>query len=312
MNNFLVTGGAGFIGSNMTRFLLDKGKNVRVLDNFSTGKRSNIQEIKDSIEVIEGDVSNPDDVAIATNGVDVILHLAAMGSVPRSIDDPIATHQANSTGTINILVSARQSSVRRVVFASSSSVYGQSEVLPQHEALPLAPISPYAASKIVGETYCKAFHECYGLQTVCLRYYNVFGPRQDPNGQYAAAIPLFVSAMLKDRAPCIFGDGNQTRGFTYIDNVLEANWLAATVDAVGGGEAINISTDKSVSVNYVVSTIKSLLDKDIQPEYHPPRWGDIEHSLADISLAKKLLGYDPKIEFNEGICKSIDWYRENL
>lgn len=311
MRKSLITGGAGFIGSNMARFLLDKGAAVRVLDNFETGKRENLAEIAGDIEIIEGDIRDREKVDQATGGCDVVYHLAALGSVPRSIADPVTTHDVNLNGTFNVFDAARMADVKRVVFASSSSVYGQSPVLPQHEGLPLAPISPYAATKATGELYAKAFDAAYGLQIGCMRYYNVFGPRQDPHSQYAAAIPLFVSAYLRDEAPKIFDDGEQSRGFTYIENVMNANYLAATADELHG-EAMNISTLTSVTVNTVVHTIRELLGKDIQPEYLPPRKGDIKHSLADVTQAKELIGYEPLISFDEGIRKAIDWYIENL
>jgi UDP-glucose 4-epimerase len=311
MGLFLVTGGAGFIGSNMVRFLLDKGEAVRVLDNFETGKHENLTEVADKIEVIEGDIRDESVVRESVKGVQVVYHLAALGSVPRSIDDPKTSNDVNANGTFNMLEGSREAKVKRLIFASSSSVYGDSPVLPQHEGLPLSPISPYGATKAIGEIYCKAFYETYGLETISLRYYNVFGPRQDPNSQYAAAIPLFVSALLREESPRIFDDGEQSRGFTYIEDVLQANWLAAQVKETHG-EAINISTVNAVTVNTVVKTITELLEKDIKPVYAPPRPGDIKHSLADVALAKEVIGYEPKISFAEGIRMAIDWYRENL
>ncbi len=307
----LVTGGAGFIGSNMVRFLLDKGQEVRVLDNFETGKRANLSEIADQIQLIEGDIRDMPTVERSVAGVDVVYHLAALGSVPRSIKQPDATHQANVTGIFNMLQASRDAQVRRFVFASSSSVYGETKVLPQHEGLPFAPISPYAASKAIGEVYCRAFYETYGLPTICLRYFNVFGPRQDPTSQYAAAIPLFVSALLRDEAPTIFGDGEQSRGFTYIDNVMQANYKAATAPSVAG-QAVNISTANAVTVNTVVQTIAELLGKNIKPKYDPPRPGDIKYSLADVKKAKEVIGYEPAVSFDQGIRRAIDWYRQNL
>jgi len=308
----LVTGGAGFIGSNMVRFLLERGEGVRVLDNFETGKRENLREVTDRIELIEGDIRDEATVQQAVAGVDVVYHLAALGSVPRSVKDPATSHAVNTGGMFNILEASRAAGIRRFVFASSSSVYGQSVVLPQHEGLPLAPISPYGATKAVGEIYCRAYYETFELETISLRYYNVFGPRQDPASQYAAAIPLFVSALLRDKPPTIFDDGEQSRGFTYIDNVLEANWLAATAERTRG-EAVNISTAHSVSVNTVVDEIRRLLDKEgIEPVYAPPRPGDIKHSLADVTRAREVIGYEPKVSFEEGIRRAIDWYRENL
>jgi UDP-glucose 4-epimerase len=308
----LVTGGAGFIGSNMVRFLLEKGEKVRVLDNFETGKQENLTEVADRIELIEGDIRNMNTVSRAVAGAEVVYHLAALGSVPRSVKDPATSHDVNVNGIVNMLLAARDAKVRRFIFASSSSVYGQSKVLPQHEALPLAPISPYGATKAAGEIYCRAFYETYGLQTISLRYYNVFGPRQDPTSQYAAAIPLFVSALLRDRAPTIFDDGQQSRGFTYIDNVMQANWLAAKAKETHG-EAINISTKNAVTVNTVVNVIRKLMGKEnIKPVYAPPRPGDIKHSLADVTQANKVIGYEPFVSFEEGIAKAISWYKENL
>ena len=308
----LITGGAGFIGSNMVRFLLEKGQKVRVLDNFETGKRENLTEVADQIELIEGDIRDMDTVRRAAAGAEVVYHLAALGSVPRSVKDPATSHDVNVNGIVNMLIAARDAKARRFIFSSSSSVYGQSKVLPQHEGLPLAPISPYGATKAAGEIYCRTFYETYGLQTISLRYYNVFGPRQDPTSQYAAAIPLFVSAFLRDKAPTIFDDGQQSRGFTYIDNVTEANWLAANMKEAHG-EAVNISTKSAVTVNTVVNVIRKLMGKEnIKPVYAPPRPGDIKHSLADITRAKEVIGYEPFISFEEGITKAIDWYRENL
>jgi UDP-glucose 4-epimerase len=295
----------------MARYLLKRGRIVRVLDNFETGRIENLSDLGGQIDLIKGDIRDRKVVDRAMTGVETVFHLAALGSVPRSIADPGPTHDVNVNGTFNVIDSARQARIRRLVFASSSSVYGQSPVLPQHEALPYAPISPYAASKVVGEIYCRAYYEAYGLQSICLRYYNVFGPRQDPGSQYAAAIPLFVSAFLQDQPPTIFDDGEQSRGFTYIENVLEANWLAAEAPETHA-EALNISTTRSVTVNKVVNSIRALLKKDIQPKYVPPRPGDIKHSLADIGLAKRTIGYDPKIEFDDGIRLAIDWYVENL
>ena len=308
----LITGGAGFIGSNMVRFLLEKDERVRILDNFETGKRENLTEIAGDIELVEGDIRDMNIARKAVDGADVVYHLAALGSVPRSMKDPATTHDVNVNGTFNVLLAARDARVKRIVFASSSSVYGQSEVLPQHEGLPLAPISPYGATKAIGEIYFRAFYETYGLQSVCLRYYNVFGPRQDPTSQYAAAIPLFVSALLRGESPRIFDDGEQSRGFTYIDNVMQANWLAANVKEAHG-KAVNISTANAVTVNTVVNTIRKLMGKEnIKPTYAPPRPGDIKHSLADVSRAKKLIGYEPLVSFEQGIKKAIGWYQENL
>ncbi|MBN1766832.1 MAG: SDR family oxidoreductase [Sedimentisphaerales bacterium] len=308
----LVTGGAGFIGSNMVRFLLQKGQQVRVLDNFETGKRENLSEVSDRIELIEGDIRDQEIVKKAVDQAEIVYHLAALGSVPRSMKDPATTHAVNTTGTFIVLDACRQANAKRVIFASSSSVYGKNRVLPQHEELPLAPISPYAASKAIGELYCRTFYESFGLQTICLRYYNVFGPRQDPTSQYAAAIPLFVSALLRDQPPRIFDDGEQSRGFTYVENVTNANWLAAQANETHG-QAVNISTATSVTVNNVVNEIRSLLGKEhIEPVYAPPRPGDIKHSLADVTRAREIIGYEPLVSFEQGIRRAIDWYKKNL
>ena len=311
MDLSLVTGGAGFIGSNMVRYLLARGQAVRVLDNFETGKRENLAEVADQIELIEGDIRDVQAVAQATAGAKVVYHLAALGSVPRSVADPATSHDVNVNGTFNVLAASKEAQVKRLVFASSSSVYGQCKVLPQHEELPLAPISPYGGTKAIGELYCRVFYQTYGLETVCPRYYNVFGPRQDPNSQYAAAIPLFVSALMRDEAPRIFDDGEQSRGFTYIDNVMDANWKAANAKKTQG-EALNISTVNAVTVNQVVAEITKLMGKGIKPEYAPPRPGDIKHSLADVRRAKEVIGYEPTVSFEEGIRRAIDWYKANL
>jgi nucleoside-diphosphate-sugar epimerase len=308
----LITGGAGFIGSNMVRFLLSKGQKVRVLDNFANGKRENLTEVQSDIELIEGDIRDVSVVKRAVEGADVVYHLAALGSVPRSIKDPATTHDVNINGTFNVLMACKDAKTRRIVFASSSSVYGQSPVLPQHEDLPLAPISPYGATKATGEILFRSFYASFGVQSVCLRYYNVFGPRQDPTSQYAAAVPLFVSALMRNQSPKIFDDGEQSRGFTYIENVMNANWLAANVKEAHG-EAMNISTSNAVTVNAVVKAIAKLLGKEnIKPSYVPPRPGDIKHSLADIKKAQKLIGYEPLVNFEQGIAKAIDWYKANL
>ena len=312
MSHILVTGGAGFIGSNLVRFLLEKGQTVRVLDNFDTGKRENLTEIADHIDLVEDDICDADAVTRAVKGIDIVYHLAALGSVPRSIADPETTHAVNVNGTFHLLTACRQCNVRRFVFASSSAVYGDSTVMPQHEDLPMQPISPYGASKAIGELYCRAFYETYGLETLSLRYFNVFGPRQNPNSHYAAAIPLFVSALLKDKPPTIFDDGRQSRGFTYIDNVTQANWLCGQTGQARG-QALNISTADAVTVNTVVDRIKNLLGKNhIEPVYTDPRPGDIKHSLADVSRAAQTIGYKTAVSFEQGIQKAIDWYKTNL
>jgi len=307
---FLVTGGAGFIGSHLVEGLIKRGKAVRVIDNFSSGKRKNIEPILDAIELIEGDIRNIDDCTKACAGVDVVLHEAAIPSVPKSVEDPDACHGANVDGTFNMLQAARGAGVKRFVYAASSSAYGDTETSPKHENILPQPKSPYAVAKLVGEYYCRAFYECFALQAVCLRYFNVFGPRQDPKSQYAAAIPAFVTAIIRDRPPTVFGDGEQSRDFTYIENVIEANLLASDADETHG-EAINIACGQAVTINAIIARVNDLLGKDISANYTDPRPGDVRHSLADVSLAEKVIGYKPRVHFDEGLNLAINWYIEN-
>lgn len=311
MSLFLVTGGAGFIGSHLVEGLVKRGKRVRVLDNFATGKRKNLEHLLDKIELIEGDVRNLDDCAKAVDGVQVVLHQAAVPSVPKSVEDPVTSHTANVDGTFNMLLAAHNAKVKRFVYAASSSAYGDIEVSPKHEALVTNPKSPYAVGKLVGEYYCRTFYECFGLQTVSLRYFNVFGPRQDPKSTYAAAIPAFVTAILQDKPPTIYGDGDQSRDFTFIENVIEANLLAAGAPQTQG-EVINIACGESVTINDIVSRINELLGKNVKPVYVEPRAGDVRDSLADVTLAREVIGYEPKIMFNEGLKLAIDWYVDNV
>jgi nucleoside-diphosphate-sugar epimerase len=311
MSHCLVTGGAGFIGSNLVRGLLARHDTVRVLDDLSTGKRDNLSELGSAVELVEADLRHASRVLEAARGCHVIYHLGALGSVPRSMNNPVETHEVNVNGTLNVLVAAREVGAR-VVIASSSSVYGETRVLPQHEGLPLCPISPYAATKATAEVYCHAFTRAYGLETVCLRYFNVFGPRQDPTSQYAAAIPLFVSALLRDRAPTIFGDGEQSRGFTYVEDVVNATIRAGNV-ALSEPLVANISNATAVTVNHVVATIQRSLGKEqIRPIYAPPRPGDIKYSLADVTRARTALGFEPAVSFEAGIQRAIGWYVEHL
>jgi nucleoside-diphosphate-sugar epimerase len=311
MSVFLVTGGAGFIGSHLVDRLVQHGHRVRVLDNFETGKHQNLTGAMNHIDLLEGDVRHRETVQQALRDVAVVFHLAALGSVPRSVNDPLTTDQVNVLGTLNLLVAAREAKAKRFVFSSSSSVYGEIAVVPQHEALPCKPISPYGVTKLAGEQYCRVFWHTYGVQTICLRYFNVFGPRQDPASQYAAAIPRFVSRLLRNEPPIIFDDGEQSRGFTYIDDVVDANLLAAGIPEACG-QAVNVSAGSSVTVNQVVRELRTLLGKDIEPIHAPARPGDIRHSLADITAARELLGYEPRVDFREGLRRSIDWYRQNL
>jgi nucleoside-diphosphate-sugar epimerase len=308
---YLVTGGAGFIGSHLVHRFVAEGHDVRVIDNFSTGKRKNLAELAGRIELIEGDLRQPADCARAARGVEVVFHQAAVPSVPKSVQDPQTSHDANVNGTFNLLMAARQAKVRRVVYASSSSAYGDTPELPKHEQMPPAPMSPYAVQKLAGEYYCRAFAECFGLQTLSLRYFNVFGPRQDPASQYAAAIPAFVTAILGDRPPTVFGDGEQSRDFTHVDNVVEANVLAAKAPNACG-QAVNVACGERVTVNQIIELINKLLGKDVRPTYAASRAGDVRHSLADITLARQLLGFEPAILFGEGLRRTIDWYRTSI
>ncbi len=304
---YLVTGGAGFIGSNLVGRLLEHDHTVRALDNFSTGKRSNLEEFAQSANVIEGDVRDYETVRRAADGVDVILHQAALPSVPRSIKDPLSSDAVNVVGTLNVLQAAKTAKVKRVVFASSSSVYGDTPDLPKHERMAPNPLSPYAVSKLAGEQYCRVFAHVYGMETVSLRYFNVFGPRQDPESEYAAVIPKFINAMLRDKQPTIYGDGEQSRDFTFVENVIQANLLAATA-ACEPGIVMNCACHGRFTLNQLVQAINEILGKEIRPLYAPPRAGDIKHSFASIDLARKSIGYAPSVEFKEGLQRSIEWY----
>lgn len=305
--DYLVTGGAGFIGSHLVHRLVQLGCRVRVLDNFSTGKRSNLAEVEGRFEMIEGDMADPAIARRACEGVDVVLHQAAIPSVPKSVADPAASHRANVEGTFQLLVAARDAKVRRFVYAGSSSAYGESARLPKVESMPTDPLSPYAVQKLTGEYYCRAFYRCYGLQTLTMRYFNVFGPRQDPTSQYAAAIPAFITAIHANRSPTVYGDGEQTRDFTFIDNVVEANLLAAKAEKTSG-EVINIACGSRITVNEIIAEINKFLGKNVKPDYVSQRPGDIRHSSADIRLAEQVIGYRPVVQFFDGLRRAIDWY----
>ena len=312
MAKYLVTGGAGFIGSNLVRHVLEKGHEVVVLDNFATGKRENLAEVMDRIELIEGDIRDLDVVRRAAAGCAVIFHEAALGSVPRSVKEPVTGHDVNVNGTINVLEAAR-SAGQRVIFAASSSAYGNQAESPKHEGMVPAPISPYAASKVCCEAYMQGYAAAYGLETVSLRYFNVFGPRQDPAGAYAAVIPAFVSHLLGGRRPVVFGDGEQSRDFCYIRNVCEANWLAAEAPGeVCDGRPMNIACGRRTSLNEILAQLRDLMGVEVEADYQPSRAGDVKHSLADVSLARKRIGYEPAVFFEEGLAEAIDWYREHL
>lgn len=305
---YLVTGGAGFIGSHIAETLLKQGNVVRLFDNLLTGRQSNLEVLRpygQQVEIVIGDLRDPQTVQAAVADVEVVFHQAALASVPRSISDPINSLEININGTQNVLLAARDAGVRRVVYASSSSVYGDTPTLPKHEEMPTAPMSPYAVQKLTAELLCGVFTRIYGLETVALRYFNVFGPRQDPTSEYAAVIPRFMTALLEGRRPIVFGDGEQRRDFTFIENVVQANLLAATShEAVG--TAINIGCGNLISLNSVLSLAGELLHIPVDADYRDPRPGDIRDSLADISKAKRLLGYTPTVAFREGLARTMD------
>ena len=300
MASCLVTGGAGFIGSHIVEALLERGQAVRVLDDFSTGSRSNLAHLGSQVEIVEGDLTNLETVREATEGVEVVYHQGALPSVPRSVADPWTTHQVCATGTLHVLMAAREAGVRRVVYAASSSAYGNSERLPKTETDPTNPLSPYAVAKLTGEHYCAAFHKVYGLETVRLRYFNVFGPRQSPDSPYAAVIPKFIRSMLRDEAPRLHGDGLQSRDFTYIDNVVQANLLAATVPGVGG-RLYNVACGHRITLVDLVAKLNSLLGTKLDPVFEEARAGDVKHSQADIRRAQEELGYRPRVNLDWGL-----------
>ena len=311
MEKFLVTGGAGFIGSNICRKLVSQGCFVRVIDNLLTGKKSNLADIIDKIEFIQADMGDEQKARSAMKGIDVVLHEGALPSVPKSVDNPAATHKHCVDATFTLLLAARDAGIKRFVYAASSSAYGDTPTLPKIETMAANPLSPYAAAKLFGEYYCSVFYKVWGLETISLRYFNVFGPYQDPTSQYAAAIPAFVTLILKDKSPTIYGDGEQSRDFTYIDNVVDANLLAARVRRTAG-EVINIACGQAVTINQIIGMINKLVGKNVKPIYAPSRAGDVKHSLADITLARKTIGFNPAISFQQGLEKAIGWYRDNL
>ncbi|HSL91074.1 MAG TPA: SDR family oxidoreductase [Candidatus Limnocylindrales bacterium] len=311
---YLVTGGAGFIGSNLTEALLAAGHKVRVLDNFLTGKRENLagfaERFGGSFELVEGDLRDLAATNNAVNGVEFVLHQGALPSVPRSVADPVLTNGINVGGTVNLLVAARDAGVRRVVFAASSSAYGDTPELPKRESMTPGPKSPYAAQKLAGEHYMRIFFEVYGLETVSLRYFNVFGPRQDPASMYAAVIPRFLTSVLSGKSPTVYGDGLQTRDFTYIANVVEANLLACKAPKAACGKVFNIACGERVSLLDILELVYGLAARRVAPKFEPSRPGDVRDSLADISLAKDLLGYSPKVAFPVGLSRTFDYFRE--
>ncbi|MFQ5841155.1 MAG: SDR family oxidoreductase [Thermodesulfobacteriota bacterium] len=308
---FLVTGGAGFIGSHLVEYLQARGEQVRVLDNFSTGKMENIEPFMERIDLITGDVRDRKACEEAVKGIDFILHQAAVCSVPKSVEDPVTTNEANIDGTLNLLMAAKNAQVKRFVCASSSSVYGDSEILPKVETMNPSPGSPYAVTKYAQENYCKVFYEIYGLETVSLRYFNVYGSKQDPYSPYSAVIPSFMRDLLLDESPTIYGDGEQTRDFTYVSDCVQANLKACHAKGIGGG-VFNVATGKRISINQLYRELLDVLGKEITPIYASPRRGDIKHSLADITMAKARMGYSPRFDIGAGLRESLPWYRKNF
>jgi nucleoside-diphosphate-sugar epimerase len=308
MSQFLVTGGAGFIGSHLAEELVRRGERVRVVDSLITGKRKNLEHLP-QVEFVEGDLADVQIARQAMRGVDYVLHQAAIPSVPRSVEDPITSNRANIDASLNVLVAARDAGVRRVVYAGSSSAYGNSPTLPKMETMPTAPLSPYALQKLVAEQYCQMFTTLYGLETVTIRYFNVFGPRQDPSSPYSGVISLFISALCEGRQPIIFGDGEQTRDFTYVVNVVDGVLRAAQAPASASWEVINVATGGRISLNQLFRTIRELLGVDVEPRYEAVRAGDVRDSQADISKAMHLLGYRPTASFEEGLARTVEWYR---
>ncbi len=308
MRNFLVTGGAGFIGSHIVEALLARGDRVRVLDDFSTGHRSNIPK-SDRIEVIEGSLTDEAAVARAVDGIECIFHEAALASVPRSIEKPLDTHAACVTGTVMLLDAARKAKVRRLVYAGSSSAYGDKLTSSKRETDLPAPLSPYAAAKLAGEFYLQSFANSFGIETVTIRYFNVFGPRQDPDSPYSAVIPLFVTALLAGKQPMIYGDGQQSRDFTYVGNVVHGNLLAADAPDVSG-RVFNVANGRSTTLLQLISLLNQYLSTKVEPIFQPPRVGDVRESLADISEARRALAYEPQVDFEEGLRRTIAYYRE--
>jgi len=308
MSCYLVTGGAGFIGSNLVATLLKRGNEVRVLDNFSTGRHINLEPYKNDIKIFELDIGREQGLKEAFAGVDYVLHQAALPSVPRSIADPVGSFVSSARGTLNVLEAAKTAGVKRLVFASSSSIYGSNPELPKVETMRPEPLSPYAAGKLSAETYCQVYYKVYGVQTVALRYFNVFGPNQDPDSQYAAVIPKFIRAAIKNETLTIFGDGTVSRDFTYIDNVVQGNILAAESEA-GAGEVFNLACGDRISLNEMVAVIESLAGHSVEKRNDPPRPGDVPHSQANIDKVTSLLDYKPTVTFSEGMSKTFEYFK---
>ena len=307
----VVTGGGGFIGSHIVENLVRQRNTVKVIDDFSTGKRGNVEAFKNDVEIIEADLAETKNLTQFLKGTDYVIHQAAIPSVPKSILDPLKSHNANVNGTLNLLLACRDAGVKRVVYASSSSLYGDSPTLPKNESMMPNPLSPYGAQKLFAEMYCQVFTKAYGLETVSLRYFNVFGPRQDSTSQYSGVLALFIPAVLQGRRPTIYGDGLQSRDFTYVQNVVEANLLACKVPGIGG-QVFNVACGDRITVNSMLHQINKIVGVDISPVYAEPRSGDIKHSQADITRAREHLGFEPKVSFEEGLRATVEWYRKNL
>jgi nucleoside-diphosphate-sugar epimerase len=307
MPKYLVTGGAGFIGSHLSQELVRRGETVRVADSLVTGKRSNLEHLPE-VEFLEGDLADPAFAHRAVAGMDYVLHQAAIPSVPRSVKDPVTSHRANVDATLNVLVAARDARVKRLVFAGSSSAYGNTPTLPKREDMPSHPLSPYALQKVVSEQYLAMFTQLYGLETVSIRYFNVFGPRQDPTSPYSGVISVFATALLENRPPAIYGDGEQTRDFTFVANVVDG--VLRACDAKGAsGEVINVATGGRISLNQLFRAMRQLVGATVEPTYRDAREGDVRDSQADISKAKRILGYEPKVSFEDGLRQTVEWYR---
>lgn len=307
MKTYLITGGAGFIGSNIAGRLLRDGQKVRILDNFSSGRHENLADLDGNLDVIEGDIRDMPAIKKAVEGADYVLHQAALPSVQRSVEDPATSNEVNITGTLNVLIAARDAGVKRVVYAASSSAYGDTPTLPKREDMMPTPLSPYAINKLTGEYYCSVFHSLYGLETVALRYFNIFGPKQDPTSHYSAVIPIFTRRFLEGKAPTVNGDGEQSRDFTYVDNAVSANLLACTAPDAPG-KVFNIGCGDRFTLNQLLDRLRKIMGHSLPAEYGPARQGDVKDSLADISQAEKYLGYRVLVDFDEGLRKTVEWF----
>jgi len=311
MTSYLVTGGAGFIGSNLVDELLRREHRVGVLDNLSTGRPENLAAVRERIDFFNADICNLETIRPCFAGVDYVIHLAALPSVPRSVADPLSANRVNIEGTLNVLLAAREAGVKRVVFAASSAAYGDNPILPRVESHEPRPLSPYALTKVAGEYYCQIFTRLYGVEAVALRYFNIFGPRQDPHSQYTGVLSKFITAYIKGTTPIIFGDGEQSRDFTYIANVVDATLRACTAPDAPA-RVINVGVGGRFTLNQTIALLNQIFGKQVTPRYDPPRSGDVLHSQADISLARQLLGYEPKVPYEQGLRKTVEWYRAEL